>query len=291
LTAIIAIPLLGGGLGTAAIATDSLGAGHLYQRVVAKVDRLLAGPAGDPSTTPVIDVTSPPATPAWSPTLSPAPVPTPSPTPSATPIPRVAVNVDIVANHATVFAHELKKTWCAPAGVAMVLAILGKGAPTAARQKEIAARAKLWQSYRDSHDGGWGPSAMAAALDAYGAKGYTVQAYPTRAAALVGAARAIATTNSPVILLTWRGAHTWIMSGYRATADPLVFADATVSGTYILDPWYPWKSSLWGQSDPPGTFQSPAEMVRNFLPWVRPEGTYPERDGKFIIVVPTIRRA
>jgi hypothetical protein len=29
-------------------------------------------------------------------------------------------------------------------------------------------------------------------------------------------------------------------------------------------------------------------MVRNFLPWKRPEGRYPDRDGKFLIVVPTI---
>jgi hypothetical protein len=91
-----------------------------------------------------------------------------------------------------------------------------------------------------------------------------------------------------VILLAWRGAHTWVMSGYRADADPTVFKDARVSGAYILDPWYPWNSSIWGQSDPPGTFQNAAEMVRNFLPWKRPEGHYPDRDGKFIVVMPTI---
>ena len=29
-------------------------------------------------------------------------------------------------------------------------------------------------------------------------------------------------------------------------------------------------------------------MVRNFLPWKRPEGKYPGRDGKFLILVPVI---
>jgi hypothetical protein len=29
-------------------------------------------------------------------------------------------------------------------------------------------------------------------------------------------------------------------------------------------------------------------MVRNYLPWKRPEGHYPDRDGKFIVVIPTI---
>ena len=93
---------------------------------------------------------------------------------------------------------------------------------------------------------------------------------------------------SPVIIVAWRGAHTWVMTGFRATADPLLFKDATVTGTYILDPWYPWWSSIWGQSDPPGTFQDASEMGRNFLPWQRPEGNYPDRDGKFIVVIPTI---
>ena len=31
-------------------------------------------------------------------------------------------------------------------------------------------------------------------------------------------------------------------------------------------------------------------MERNYLPWARPEGKYPDRDGRFLIVVPTIRR-
>ena len=56
------------------------------------------------------------------------------------------------------------------------------------------------------------------------------------------------------------------------------------------DPWYPWVSSIWGPSDPPGTFQNQSEMERNFLPWKRPEGHYPDRDGKFIVLIPTVRR-
>ena len=29
-------------------------------------------------------------------------------------------------------------------------------------------------------------------------------------------------------------------------------------------------------------------MQRNYLPWQRPEGAYPDRDGLFLAVVPTI---
>ena len=78
------------------------------------------------------------------------------------------------------------------------------------------------------------------------------------------------------------------MTGFRADGDPRLFPDAAMAGAYILDPWYPSVSSIWGPSDPPGTFQDEAEMVRNFLPWKRPEGKYPERDGRFIVVIPTL---
>jgi hypothetical protein len=81
------------------------------------------------------------------------------------------------------------------------------------------------------------------------------------------------------------------MSGFKANADPASFADAVVSGAYILDPWYPSVSSIWGPSDPPGAFQDNAEMIRNFLPWKRPEGAYPDRDGRFIVLIPTVSRA
>jgi hypothetical protein len=32
-------------------------------------------------------------------------------------------------------------------------------------------------------------------------------------------------------------------------------------------------------------------MERNYLPWKRPEGHYPDRDGLFISVVPTVKVA
>ncbi|HET7471606.1 MAG TPA: hypothetical protein VFJ71_00645 [Candidatus Limnocylindrales bacterium] len=298
LIALLAAILAAGALGSAAIATDTLGAGHLFERFIAKVDRFLSGPPPDrPSAAevevsddPNEDLVDPDASPSPTPQRTPVPSGQPTPAPTPTPPPRVAVDVDILQDHKSVFAHELRDDWCAPAGVTIVLAILGKGAPTDAREREIASRIGEWESYQDSKNGEWGPGAMALALAAYGAPGYEVRAYNSRAGALRGAAVAISKTSSPAILLAWRGAHTWVMSGYRADADPLVFHDARVSGTYILDPWYPWNSSIWGQSDPPGTFQDAAEMTRNFLPWKRPEGIYPSRDGKFIVVIPTIPR-
>ncbi len=185
------------------------------------------------------------------------------------------------------FISEWDNEWCAVAGTQMVLAIHGKAELTVAFQKSLASRIGEWESRRDSRNGGWGPSAMVAALEAHGVHGYEVRAYDTRQDAMRDAAVAISGLHAPVILLTWRGAHTWVMTGYRADADPAVFPDARVTGAYILDPWYPRVSSIWGPSDPPGAFQDLAEMRRNYLVWDRPEGRYEERDGLFIAVMPT----
>ena len=296
------------GAGVGAISTNTLGAGDRFDRLVARIDRLIEGPVPERSTLPTIDYTPPPlavapptATP--EPTGTPPPTrpsasgdPTTAPTASPTPLPptptpppaREPVDFTAVADPEAVFAHQNTKDWCAVAGVAMVLAIHGKGAPTDDLQQDLARRVGEWESWDDSHNGRWGPAAIALALEEYGVPGYQIRAYPTRADALRDSARTIREMNAPVILLTWRGAHTWVMSGYRADADPTAFADANIAGAYILDPWYPWNSNIWGQSDPPGTFQDAAEMERNYLAWERPEGDYPDRDGKWIAVVPTI---
>ena len=212
-----------------------------------------------------------------------APTPTVEPTPA-----RLPVDVETARDPNAVFAHELKITWCAPAGITMVVALHGRATASDDFQREVAGRVHEFESYDDSHNGGWGPSAMSEALAAYGVPGYEVRAYETREDALRASAVAIEATGAPVVLLAWRGAHTWVMTGFRADADPRVFPDAVVTGAYILDPWYPDVSSIWGPSDPPGTFQDEAEMVRNFLPWKRPEGKYPDRDGRFIVMIPTI---
>ncbi len=274
---------------SAAIATDSFGLGRQWQQVLDRVERLAAGPLPERSSVPTeAPTTRPTATvePIATHTLLPSPGATPRPTPA-----RLPVDVEIARDPDAVFAHELRNTWCAPAGVQMTLAVLGLGDTSDALQHEIAGRVHEWERDDDSLNGGWGPSAMVAALADYGAVGYQVRAYPTREDALRGAAAAISSTEQPAILLAWRGAHTWVMTGYRADADPRLFPDAVISGAYVLDPWYPSVSSIWGASDPPGTFQDEAEMVRNFLPWKRPEGRYPDRDGLFIVLLPSVRPA
>ena len=293
----VVVAVLAGTLTSLAIATDAFGAGEKWLAVVNRFERFLAGPVPDRATRETVLVTEPPETAA--PTPSPAtpapgatPTPTPIPTPTPTPAPkRVAMDVNIVNHPDRVFVSEQRSDWCAVAGVQSALAILGLADTSDATQRLIAGRVHEWEAYSDSHNGEWGPGAMALALEAYGAPGYEVRAFETRTGALRDAAVAIEKTHSPALLLAWRGAHTWVMTGYRGDGDPALFKNVRIDGAYILDPWYPRISSIWGASNPPGTFTKADEMRENFLPWKRPEGHYPDRDGLWITVVPTQPRS
>lgn len=227
--------------------------------------------------------TSPAAAPA-SPDTAPAPSATPTPRPERKP-----VKVRIEPRPAAVFATEATKTWCAAAAVQIALNVNGpdgKVNTTVARQRTIHDLEVQLTTRKDSHNGGVGPLGMVATLERLGKVRYELRTYATRAAALKAAAKAVSSTRHAAILLAWRGAHAWVMTGYRATADPTVFDNAKVTGAYIIDPWYPRVSSIWGPSDKPGVFQDRAEMKRNFLPWKRPEGRYAGRDGRFLVILP-----
>ena len=285
-------------LGASAIWTNALGMGDRFERMVARVEAFI-DPPPDRATLPTVVVTPrPTATATPEPTPEPTVAQTAAPTPSPTPA-RVAVDVDLVDDPEAVFTSQITNKDCAVAGTQMVLSVLGLGDPSNEFQTEIHDRIGEWESWEDSHNGGWGPAAVSLALTAYGAPGYEVRAYDVYTDALRDSAIAISRTEMPVVMFPWWGAHTWVMTGYRADADPTIFPDATISGAYILDPWYPRISSIWGASDPPGNFEDLAELERNWPAyqgppgyeqigpgWTRPEGAYPGRDGKFVILLP-----
>jgi hypothetical protein len=211
-----------------------------------------------------------------------------SPTPSPKPV-RKPVNVKIEPRPAAAFVSELKDTWCAAAAVQIALNVNGKDSridTSRARQTRIRNLEVALTTRKDSRNGGAGPLGMVATLEKLGAVDYELRIYDTRAEALRASAKAIRQTGHAAILLAWRGAHAWVMTGFKADADPVVFRNAKVTGAYIIDPWYPRVSSIWGPSDGPGVFQDAAEMKRNYLPWRRPEGRYPGRDRKFLAIVP-----
>jgi hypothetical protein len=285
--------------GFAVVRANVLGMGDRFERLTARIENFI-DPPPDRSTIPTVVITPEP-----SPSLEPSDPGRPSeaPTPEPSVAVREPVDIAVTDDHEAVFTSQINEKYCAVAGTQMVLSILGLGEATDEFQAEIGARIGEWESLDDSLNGGWGPAAVSLALADYGEPGYVIRAYDSYADALRDSAIAIVETDKPVVLFPWWGAHTWVMTGFRADADPTLFDDAEISGAYILDPWYPRVSSIWGASDPPGNFEDLSELERNWPAfegppgyeqigpgWTRPEGAYPDRDGRFIVLLPTTPR-
>ena len=147
-----------------------------------------------------------------------------------------------------------------------------------------------WESYDDSHNGAVGPvgdGPRARGLRREGLRG--PRATRRARAPLRDAAKAIQETKlagHPARLA--RRAHLGHdrLPGRRR---PVGLPIAKISRRLHPGPVVSVTSRASGASPiRPGTFQDNAEMVRNFLPWKRPEGRYPDRDGLYIAVVPTL---
>ena len=109
-------------------------------------------------------------------------------------------------------------------------------------------------------------AAGSAGLNQLGAGPYRLVGTDTLDEALRLAAASIRQTNRPVGLLVWRGRHAWVMSGFQATADPRATTDYTVTAAIVMDPLYPYGSTVWGRSPKPREALTPTDARRQFVP-------------------------
>ena len=182
------------------------------------------------------------------------------------------------------FIGQYRNDWCVPASLQTAMNIMDVDADgTRATQARLF---DFTRSLAPAPDGSAEPEGWAMALTELSYGRYQVSVEPSLAAAVQVAARQIRLTNRPAALLTWRGAHVWVMSGFEATADPAVTNRFTVTAARIQDVWYDRFSTLWGYSRPPNSLVPVEALPEDFLPWKRPRGSYPDKDGKFVIVIP-----
>jgi hypothetical protein len=221
------------------------------------------------------------------PSASPRNLSTLEPRPEPTPSPRLSpIAIDLSADGD--FVSQERVDWCVPASIQAMANMVGA---ERAFEHPIPSQAKLDRLARSlSTDrlvgAGSEPEGWAGTLNELGLGPYIVTSEPTRGRAIATAARAIRLTGRPVGLLIWRGAHAWVMSGFEATADPAVTDDFVVTHIRVEDPWYPRSSSIWGPAQAPDSRIAVSELAEDFLPWRRPTVRYPEKDGRFVLVVP-----
>ena len=227
------------------------------------------------------------------PTPTPAPnapsaAPTPDPSASSTPAATPGIfAMDLYQPGA--FVGELKDTWCVPAAMQTSINIMSVS-PDVTRDTQQ----KLFDlavSVAGSSYGGADPSGWATGLQSLGYGGYEVGASSDINDAIRTVARQIRLTSRPAGLLVWRGWHSWVVSGFTATADPAVTGNFTVLSLRIEDVWYPRISNLWnkdrnGASRPPDSDVPVKEVPKDYLPWNQGK-SYPGRDHKYVYVMPT----
>ena len=191
------------------------------------------------------------------------------------------------------FVHQMTKDWCVAGSTQTMLNIIRDGRPDRSRrtQQRLYERGRRLSPDKSK----LGPIGVdligwAELLDRAGVGPYEVVAANSRAAAIERAARAIRMTRRPVGLVTWRGAHSWVMSGFTATADPAHTRDFDVVGVNIQDVWYPFVSTIWGASRPPDSLVPVAALAQDYLPYRRPRARWPRRDGKFMLILPRLPR-
>ena len=190
------------------------------------------------------------------------------PTPSPTPGP---FKMDLYEKGD--YVGEQYDTWCLPAAMQTSMNIMDVGADTTlATQRHLF---NLARSIDPAPDGAAEPEAWAAGLGQLGYGKYEVSVQPTIRAAVQLAAKRIRATNRPAGFMVWRGAHSWVMSGFTATADPALTDQFLVTAVRIEDVWYPRLSSIWGESRPPDALVAVKDLAPDFLPWKRPQGQLP----------------
>ena len=91
-------------------------------------------------------------------------------------------------------------------------------------------------------------------------------------------------TNLPVAITVSHGNHGWILTGFRATADPAKTAAFKVTSVRVVGPLYGLQSRN-GYDMPPNTKLTPAQLKRFFTPW-----KYAPRkmiwDGRYVSIQP-----
>jgi hypothetical protein len=261
--------------------------GWMVVMMISPSDAAFANGSADPASsviaaaTPSRAATTPGATPYGPGDLAPTDGPAASPT-------KASFNVDLY--RPGTFVSQMDKESCTAGAILNMLNIMGPTIDlTTKTQQDIAATLVSLTTRQDSYNGGFGPAGWALTMAKLGAGQYKLVVDPTFDQAMRDAAIALAQTMRPVGLLTWWGAHSWVMTGFRSDADPAVFPKTfKLKGAYIVDPFYPRVSTIWGKTLGPDSLRDMFTMAQNYLPWKRPEGHYPDRDGKWLLVIPTV---
>ena len=145
-----------------------------------------------------------------------------------------------------------------------------------------------WMRERNRYDlplsAGVDPEGWTAGLRRFVDSRYRLVSSRTFDGALRSAVKRLRLTGLPVALAVSRGNHGWILTGFRATADPARTAAFEVTSVRVVGPLYGLQSEN-GYDMPPNTKLTTSELRRFFTPW----RYAPKRmiwDGRYVSIQP-----
>ena len=183
------------------------------------------------------------------------------------------------------FTTQKSWLWCTAAGVQIVRNIVDRKTDhTTAGQR----RYFDWMRTRNRYDlplsAGVDPAGWTAGLRHFVDDRYRLVSSRTFDSALRSAVTRLRLTNLPVALTVSHGNHGWILTGFRATADPAKTSSFTVTSVRVTGPLYGLQSKN-GYDMAPNTKLTTAQLKRFFTPW-----KYAPRamiwDGRYVSIQP-----
>ena len=189
-----------------------------------------------------------------------------------------------------VFTTQKSWLWCTAAGVQIVRNIVKHRADHSTSSQ----RAYFdWMRKRNRYDlplsAGVDPAGWTAGLRHFVDDRYRLVASRTFDEALRSAVERLRRTNLPVAITVSHGNHGWILTGFRATADPAKTSSFKVTSVRVVGPLYGLQSKN-GYDMPPNTRLTPTQFRRFFTPWKYA----PMRmvwDGRYVSIQPVPRAA
>jgi len=191
-----------------------------------------------------------------------------------------------------VFTTQRSWLWCTAAGVQIMRNIAeGKTDHTTRSQR----RYFEWMRERNRYDlplsAGVDPAGWTAGLRHWVDDRYRLVSSRTFEGALRSAVTRLRLTGLPVALAVSHGNHGWILTGFRATADPATTSAFKVTSVRVTGPLYGLQSKN-GYDMPPNTKLTTAEFRRFFTPWkYAPKAMV--WDGRYVSIqpIPTVDAA
>jgi hypothetical protein len=184
-----------------------------------------------------------------------------------------------------VFTTQKSWLWCTAAGVQIVRNIVDRKTDHSTSGQR---RYFNWMRERNRYDlplsAGVDPAGWTAGLRHFVDDRYRLVSSRTFDSALRSAVKRLRLTNLPVALTVSHGNHGWILTGFRATADPAVTTSFKVTSVRVTGPLYGLQSK-GGYDMPPNTKLTTAQLKRYFTPW-----KYAPRamvwDGRYVSIQP-----